>query len=423
LLRPDFTFEIFIAREQERGAVRVGYDAPRCMVEQRILLWVFRHLAACAVMMVMLFSSHAVGAEEARPVPEFNLGGYIEAAYTHAFEEPSNGIINYRGFDNRHGSFTLSNLALDATGRYGPVSARIALQVGHTPNFYYLAEPSIPATGGAGESSFATWKIVQQAYASMLLPVARGLTVDAGIFLSPIGFEGLAVKDNWNYSRSNLFVGLPFYHTGLRATLEVSERLSLQTVLCNGWNSIVDNNDDKSLITSITYQLPERFSASLFYMGGVERPQGAPEGRPFRHLFDAVVQVDVNQALSVAAHGTVGFEKNRMGTSKWQAAALYARARPLERLYVAARLDAFWEQVPEGASPIFWPVSWVGSGTLSADVRPYDHISLRLEYRHDRAAGDIYFEDEVEGDGSTARPYVPNSSTQNTITAGMTAWF
>jgi len=355
--------------------------------------------------------------------PEITLGGYVEAAYTYVFEQPSNGIINYRGFDDRHDSFTLSNLALDAAGRYGPVFARVALQVGHTPNFYYQAEPAIPATSGAGDSSFATWKLVQQAYAGLRAPVARGLTIEAGLFLSPIGFEALAVKDNWNYSRSNMFVGLPFYHTGLRATLEVTERLSIMTLVSNGWNSVVDNNGDKSLLTAITYQVPERLSLSLFYMAGNERPKDAPEGRPVRHLFDVVAQVDASKALSFAAHGTAGFERNRFGTSAWQAAALYARARPLEKLYVAARVDRFWEQVPDGASPIFWPAAWVSSGTLTADFRPYDHISLRLEVRHDEAAEPMFFAGEVQGDGSAEQPFVPNSASQNTVTAGMTGWF
>jgi hypothetical protein len=43
----------------------------------------------------------------------FQLGGYVEALYQWNFNSPSNGITNYRGFDNRHNTFTVSNIALD----------------------------------------------------------------------------------------------------------------------------------------------------------------------------------------------------------------------------------------------------------------------------------------------------------------------
>jgi hypothetical protein len=33
---------------------------------------------------------------------KFTIGGYVEAAYSYNFNNPSNGLTNYRGFDNRH---------------------------------------------------------------------------------------------------------------------------------------------------------------------------------------------------------------------------------------------------------------------------------------------------------------------------------
>src|SRR5262249_46316396 len=70
--------------------------------------------------------------------------GYVEAFYQWNFNVPSNGLTNYRGFDNRHDSFTLSNVALGATMEYGELTSRIVLQIGHTPNTYYLGEPVSP---------------------------------------------------------------------------------------------------------------------------------------------------------------------------------------------------------------------------------------------------------------------------------------
>jgi len=48
------------------------------------------------------------------------------------FNNPSNGITNFRGFDNRHNTFSLSNVALDATWDHENLVGRLTLQVGHT---------------------------------------------------------------------------------------------------------------------------------------------------------------------------------------------------------------------------------------------------------------------------------------------------
>ncbi len=61
---------------------------------------------------------------------------------------------------------------------------------------------------------------MQQGFVGYRFPFRRGLVVQAGLFLSPIGPEGIAVRDNRNWSRSTLFFALPYYHTGARASLQ-----------------------------------------------------------------------------------------------------------------------------------------------------------------------------------------------------------
>ena len=351
------------------------------------------------------------------------MNGYIEAAYTYSLEKPSNGVINYRGFDNRHNTFALENAVVDATGSIIGLSARVALQVGTTPTTYYAAgsEPTLPGGPSVGPSTPDYWRFIQQAYAGYTAGVAKGLALEAGIFLSPIGPEGMAAKDDWNYSRSNLFFALPFYHTGARATLQVTDRLSIAFWVVNGWNSVVDNNSGKSVMSMLGYKIPDRLQLQLLYMGGPERNETAPEGQPWRHLVDAYAQWDVNSVLSLLGEADGGLERNQRGLSYWGAGAIYARVHPVSWLYLAARGDLFEEHRGTGAmgtaSPIFFPASWVSSGTFTIDGRPHDNVSLRLEYRHDQASSDIYFQGNVQGDG-VKTPFVPNSRAQNTITGG-----
>lgn len=51
-----------------------------------------------------------------------------------------------------------------------------------------------------------------------------------------------------------------------------------------------------------------------------------------------------------------------------------------------------------------------------------ERASLRLEYRHDGAAGDMFFGGPVVGDG-VATPFILNRSAQDTLTIGATTWF
>jgi hypothetical protein len=354
----------------------------------------------------------------AQPTTPFTLGAYVEAFYQWNFNKPSNDITNYRGFDNRHNSFTLANAALDAQWDIHDVFGRLTLQIGHTPSTYYLSEPARSGTAAANASDKELWKYLQQAYAGYRF--LEALAVSMGIFLSPIGAESMAIKDNWNWSRSNLFFGSPFYHTGARASYVWGDAWTFTLAAYNGWNSVVDNNVHKSIAAQATYAR-SRIALSLLYFGGVERPRGAPEGQPWRHLFDAHATGDVSSWLSLLAHANAGFEPNRFGSSRWAAGALYARARLVEALYLALRGDAFFEHVPAGASPIFWPVAWVASATATLEYRPVEHVSFRTEYRHDRAAGAMFFGGKVQTDESGA--FVANRRDQDTITLGTTAWF
>ena len=112
------------------------------------------------------------------------------------------------------------------------------------------------------------WKFVQEAYVGSKVPHVRDLVLQAGVFLAPVGCEALAVKDNWNWSRSNLFFGLWNYQTGARALYDLTAGWSLSIGVYNGWNSVVDNNRYKSVEARVAYHLAGRLLAQFLYFGG-----------------------------------------------------------------------------------------------------------------------------------------------------------
>ena len=211
---------------------------------------------------------------------------------------------------------------------------------------------------------------MQQATVAYTAPIGRGLTIDAGIFLSPIGPEGIAVKDQWNWSRSNLFFGLPFYHTGARLTYPFTDRLTVSLQVYNGWNSVVDNNPEKSFAGQLTYNIADRVTYQFLYFTGVERPVGAPEGRAWRHLFDTYLALYPRRWLATLVHFDGGVEPNNFGDSGWAAGALYLRLQPLKWLYLAARGDFFYEWIARDAAGSASPIFWGGAHWIRRRPRP-----------------------------------------------------
>jgi len=340
----------------------------------------------------------------ATPAPSatFKLSGYGEVFVSHNFNDPDNHITNNRGFDVREDRLAIDNVVVDATGSAGAFSGHLTLQAGLTPDTYYASEPGDRA-----------WRHVQQAYAGYNIPVGTGLLVEGGIFLSPIGAEGIAVKDNQNWSRSDLFFGLPFYHAGVRATYALTPSATAMVMICKGWNDVVDNNSSPSLMAQLQLKGARSLEAGVLYMGGSERPTGAPEGQPWRHLVDGWARFEAVKDVWLQVQADAGLEENQFGRSSWVDGALSARYKARPFLNLAARGDVFWESVPDGAAPIFWSgAGRVASATFTVDLRPFpDHMAVMLEARRDWATSDIYFEA-----AGTARA-------QTTVTLGVTGWF
>jgi hypothetical protein len=350
--------------------------------------------------------------------------GYIETYYAWNFNRPSNGITNWRAFDNRHNTFALSNAVFAVDGEADNLFGRIALQVGSTGETYYASEPFFEASDGAGSSGAEVWKHVQEAYGGFTLPFAPRVKVDAGLFLSPIGPESMAIKDTFLWSRSNLFFALPFYHTGARVAYALGPDTTLRAAVYNGWNTVVDNNDEKSLSLKLSSKLSKAVTFDAQYFSGVERPAGAPEGRAWRHLLDTYVILDPIERLTLIVNADVGIEPNRFGTSGWVSGALHARVKLASWMFVGARGDALYEDraadATGRAAAIFFPAEWVTSGAFGLDVRPHPQASVRLEYRHDAAASDMFFRGSVP---ILNGAFVSNARSQDTLTLGLTAWF
>jgi hypothetical protein len=371
-------------------------------------------------------SGSGSGAATGSAAPEatsYKLTGYIEAYYGYNFNRPSNLITAFRGFDNHTNSFTIENAVLDFTGSLGKVSVHIALQDGHTPAAYYSQEPNTPAESGVGASNADLWRLIQQAL--IAYKASDKLMFDAGIFLDPIGPESLAIKDQWNWSRSDLFYALPFYHAGVRAAYAITDKLTGEAFITNGWNDIVNSNPYPCIAGQLTYTTPTLTIAGS-YFGGIEPPTGSPEGQPWRHLFDLTGIWKASDDWSFAAQANAGFENNPVGTSSWIDGAAYARYQLSKRFYTAGRVDAAHEHDAENATNtiprLFFPADDVQSATATLGLQMTGNLTLMLEYRYDHSSTPMFYEGTVLV-GGPKNLALANTTFQDTLTLGAVGWF
>jgi hypothetical protein len=346
--------------------------------------------------------------------------GLVELFYQYNFNRPPNGISAYRAADPRHNSISLANATIDAGWDSNGVSARIALQFGHTAYALYAEEPQHEGAETVAESGPSAWRNVQRAVLGWKAPIGSGLQLEAGIFPNTAGYETLAVKDNWNWSRSTIFLVVP-YQTGLRAEYDPADGITLLAGVYNGWSNVTDNNRSKTVHGQASFKGGDRFTASVSYLGGNERPSGAPEASAWRHTADAWMQLDATDSMSFALEGLGGFERNAFGTHRFGGGAVYGRLKTSPWLYLAARGDGFWERPSENrlgkAEPIAMDARSLVSGTATLDVRPSEGLSVRFEYRQDRASGKLFYGRSALSGTS------PSARSQRTVLVGATAWF
>lgn len=178
-----------------------------------------------------------------------------------------------------------------------------------------------------------------------------------------------------------------------------------------GWQTIGENNRGKALGTQVAYA-GERLSAAFNTFIGEEGSGGSAGLRLFA---DVVATYQVTDALGLAATADVGTQR-RPGrqAALWYGAGLNARVQVARPVAVAARAEFYDDR--DGL--ISGTAQRLVEGTVTLEVRPAEHLVLKLEARHDRSTTDVFGGSETAAEGTP----VPRS-TQTLVVAGATAYF
>jgi Putative beta-barrel porin-2, OmpL-like. bbp2 len=329
------------------------------------------------------------------PTPEprkIDVNGFVDTYFAYNGNRPADHTNFFPGVGTsakRHDEASINLAQLDVALQANPVGFHLAVGFGTATEVVHAVEPAGPLVGPA------VWEHVVQA--SVIYKATSKLVFEGGVYPSHIGFEGLATKDNWNYTRSWMGELSPYYQAGLKTTYAFDDAWSAQIHLLNGWQNIGDNNDGKAVGTQVAYN-KGKLSASFNTFVGPELPN---DDHDYRMLGDLVLTYRASPDWSLGGALDLAREGRPQGpAARWSGGALYLRwAPPRSRTALALRGEYYDDK--DGA--ISGTPQTLREFTATLERRPAPPLILRLEGRYDRSSAGVFAGDRVGRDGQPLR--------------------
>lgn len=325
-------------------------------------------------------------AAEPTAKPSVKLGGFIDTYYTFDFNQPSSLDRTYGNPTQiataaaRHNEFNINLAFLEAKLTADRVRGRLAFQVGTSVQSNYSGEDASRA-GLISGSSLS--RHIQEAVIGYR--AADKLWVEAGIYLSHIGFESFVSRDNWNYTRSLMGDFSPYYQSGVKATYEASSALSVQLHVLNGWQNVAETNSNKAVGLQVALTPTRALSVTYNNFFGEETAALS------RFFNDFILKYTVTEALQVALSVDVGLQRRPTGgASTWYAIGLFGRYQVTPTLALGARLERYADPDKVIAQPVSASRFDVNGASVNADLELAKDFLWRTELRSLRASESLF---------------------------------
>lgn len=342
-------------------------------------------------------------------LPNLRIGVTFEGFYEYNRNRPFDRINLLRAYDTRANTFGIQQTALvlefapdlSAGRRFG---GRLDLQFGQATEAVQGSPQNEPRPG--------VYRHIWQAYGTYVFDLGRGLTMDFGKFASSLGIETNYAKDNSEFSRAFLFGFLPFYHSGVRLSLPIGDRVTLMYMLTNGVQQTEDFNNFKSNHVAAVIKPANNVVWTVNYFAGQEHPDDSQPDGPdgFVRVFDSYVTVSPTDRLSLGVDLNVSTTQPRRSdpTQSLFGLGVYARYQFLERAAVSLRYERLDDDGLFGGVP-----QVLREVTATAEHKFADGFLVRGEFRHDWS-NRPYFTTTVPG---RVRDH------QTTMLVGLVWWF
>ena len=354
-----------------------------------------RHLIRVLSGIVAICAGVSANAASSGPVT-MKFSGFIEGYYGYNFNKPSNNLTFPRQFDYKdnlarinnatvHGEFTFAGLS--------DLKLKTTFWLGDNADIFY-----------DGDTAKEPWaRNFRQFYLSYSTAGDVPITIDFGKFDTWIGYEVTDSVDNINSSRGVIYtLGIPAYHSGIRATAKLTDKFELGVAAVQGWNESANGDKENSYGVWFKSSLDSKTNAVLSYYTGKEGNDtktnglGSFGGIAFGtagltnlHLINFNGSRTVSDKLSLGWDSVYASAVDGPNSGKWSGVAFFANMTLDEKRTVAGRFEMFDDA--DGLRT--GTASRISSftGTYSYKVNP--NLRVRGEVRRDWSDKPVFVSD------------------------------
>jgi hypothetical protein len=328
------------------------------------------------------------------PVP-WHYGGFVDFGYLYDPNSPSNHL-----FRNRGTTPVVDQPNIDMAGLYLKKDAseqsrwgmELTVHAGKDSEAFGFSATALNLPGSKWLRHLGPTDV------SYLAPAGNGLTVQAGIFSSLIGYDSLYVKDNLSYTRPWGADYTPYLMMGVNAAYPFTKKFTGTLALINGYFHLADANHVPSLAGQAAYKANDRVTVKETVLYGSHQSETSLEF--WRFLSDTTVERKTSRFTTAFEYQVAEERLALQGKPRalWMSAQLPLHWSVHGPWSVTARPELCWDR--DGR--------WTGSRQLIKAVTstleyriPYRWTSaiVRLEHRYDNSRGKDggFFQDGVAG--------------------------
>jgi len=306
--------------------------------------------------------------------------GYFSASYNYNVAKGTTNTL--RSYDFKANQILLNNLHLVASGSPSEkLSYTAELDFGSDASVHGLLHQGTILPLAPGQVPGPVAVDIQEAY--MTYAFSDKFKFTGGKFVTFEGIEVIESPANPTISRGYLFgLAEPFTHVGGYVTYQATGEVDLKVGVINGWDLLVDNNPNKTIISRLGINLGDPLSVGISFYTGVEQLNSSDA----RNSFDLTGVTKIIPDVALNFQANYGTETISSVDAKWFGFGLQPVIPINENLNLGVRAEYFADD--QGAR--------TGIGNLNAlnfSVVPaykYDGVTFRFEYRFDNSSQNIF---------------------------------
>jgi hypothetical protein len=314
----------------------------------------------------------------------WHYGGFLDLAYPLDFNYPGNHTWRFRSTTPQVNDPVI-NMGAAYVRKDATIDSRWGMELlaqGGEDSKTFGFETNLPEVSHAD-----VWRHFGRANASYLAPVGNGLTLQAGLFNSFVGYDSLYAKDNPNYTRAWIADYSPYLMFGANAQYSFNEQWSGAFFIINGYFHLSSPNSLPSYGGQVTYTPTKAWTVrQTLYYG----PDQSETNIEFWRLFSDTIIEWKSERLTVALDYQAGTQKNASVPGNRRE--LFTGADLTIRYHLAGPWSVALrpEFYSDASGVITGSEQFIKAITTTLQYRlPYQWTNTicRLEYRYDDSTG------------------------------------